>query len=43
MTDDVTLMIRCDRCEQAWEIDYEPETCECDSDNEWELLVVPNE
>jgi hypothetical protein len=41
MNDEVVLMVRCEYCEQAWEIDYEPETCTCDNDAGWHLMVIP--
>ena len=41
MTDEVAMMIRCDNCEQAWDIDHDPETCTCESDADWQLMCIP--
>ena len=37
------LLIHCDKCERFWDIDNDPECCECNDDAGWQLLVVENE
>lgn len=34
------LLIRCNYCENCWKVDEEPQSCTCDYDNDWELIIV---
>lgn len=38
MTDQ--LIIRCEVCENAWDIDNDPEGCTCNTDADWQLIIV---
>lgn len=37
---DVQMMIRCDYCLNAWDIDHDPDSCTCNSDINWQLMVI---
>jgi hypothetical protein len=34
------LLIRCDWCENCWDIAHDPDSCTCDTDADWQLIIV---
>lgn len=32
-------LIRCVKCKQEWEVDYEPTACTCDDGGFWQISV----
>jgi hypothetical protein len=34
------MLIHCLECNQVWDIDHDPDGCTCDSDADWNLVVV---
>jgi hypothetical protein len=37
---DVRMFIKCELCGQSWDIDHDPDSCICDDDVEWKLVVL---
>jgi hypothetical protein len=37
---EVQMLIHCLACNQVWDLDHDPESCECNSDADWNLVVV---
>ncbi len=37
---EVQMLIHCETCHKAWDIDQEPESCTCATDADWSLVVV---
>jgi len=35
----VNMLMRCDACNALWNIDDDPESCVCDDDFHWFLIV----
>lgn len=34
------MLIHCLYCNEVWDIDHDPDSCTCDSDADWNLVVV---
>lgn len=40
MTDEVQMIIQCLHCLACWDIDHDPDSCLCDTDADWTLVVI---
>jgi len=34
------MLIHCFYCGNVWDIDHDPDSCTCDSDDDWNLIVI---